>query len=104
MDKKKTTKSANREKQDIPKRKIEQKKPKKKKSTIDFSKFFNFLSFVIFVIFAWFMYKKVIEQEKMEKAIVENTSKEITSTMDIRNEDFYNGPKKEVKVEKKIER
>ena len=103
MDKKKTTKSPNREKQDIPKRKVERKKPQEKKSTVDFSKFFNFLSFVVFIVFAYFMYKKVVEQEKMEKAIVENTSKEITSTMDIRNEDFYNGPKKEVKVEKKIE-
>ena len=103
MDKKKTTKLPNREKQDIPKRKVERKKPQEKKSTVDFSKFFNFLSFVVFIVFACFMYKKVVEQEKMEKAIVENTSKEITSTMDIRNENFYNGPKKEVKVEKKVE-
>ena len=33
MDKKKTTKSLNREKQDIPKRKVERKKPQEKKST-----------------------------------------------------------------------
>ena len=103
MDKKKTTKVPNKEKQEVPKRKVEQKKPPKKKKKIDFSKFFNFISFIIFIIFAWFMYKKVIEQEKIEKAIVENTSKQITSNVEIREENFYNGPKKEVKVEKKVE-
>ena len=55
MDKKKTTKLPNSEKQDIPKRKIEQKKAPKKKSTLDYSKFFNFISFVVFVAFAWFI-------------------------------------------------
>ena len=92
-----------KKKKETQKRKVVQVKPKKKKNTVDFSKFFNFLSFVVFAAFAWFMYKKVIQQEKVEQAIVENTSKQITSTMDIRNEDFYNGPKKEVKKEKKIE-
>ena len=85
MDKKKTTKVANKEKKEVPKRKIEQQKTPKKKSTLDYSKFFNFISFVVFVVFAWFMYKKVIEQEKIEKAIVENTSKQITSNIAIMN-------------------
>jgi len=48
------------------------------------------------------LYSKSDIQRISKKAIVENTSKQITSTMDIRNEDFYNGPKKEVKVEKKV--
>jgi len=56
MDKKKTTKSLNREKQDIPKRKVERKKPQEKKSTVDFSKFFNFLSFSIFF---YYLYKRI---------------------------------------------
>jgi len=86
-----------KKKKETTKRKVVQVKPKQKKNTVDFSKFFNFLSFVVFIVFAFFMYKKVVQQEKIEQAIVENTSKEITSTMDIRNEDFYNGPKKEVK-------
>ena len=92
-----------KKKQETPKRKVVQIKPKPKKEGIDFSKFFNFLSFVVFIVFVFFMYKKVVQQEKIEQAIVENTSKEVTSTMDIRDGDFYNGPKKEVKVEKKIE-
>ena len=90
-------------KKETTKRKVVQVKPKQKKNTVDFSKFFNFLSFVVFTVFAFFMYKKVVQQEKIEQAIIENTSKEIASTMDIRNEDFYNEPKKEVKVEKKVE-
>lgn len=89
-------------KKETTKRKVVQVKPKQKKNTVDFSKFFNFLSFVVFTVFAFFMYKKVVQQEKIEQAIVESTSKEITSTMDIRNEDFYNGPKKEVKVERRL--
>ena len=93
-----------KKKQETPKRKVVQIKPKPKKEGIDFSKFFNFLSFVVFIVFVFFMYKKVVQQEKIEQAIVENTSKEVTSTMDIRDGDFYNGPKKEVKVEKKIGR
>ena len=49
MDKKKTTKSPNREKQDIPKRKVERKKPQEKKSTVDFSKFFKFFIFCLYL-------------------------------------------------------
>ena len=91
-----------KKKQETPKRKVVQVKPKQKKNTVDFSKFFNFLSFVVFVVFAFFMYKKVVQQEKVEQATIENTSKEITSTMDIRNENFYNEPKKKVKEEVKM--
>ena len=91
-----------KKKRETPKRKVVQVKPKQKKNTVDFSKFFNFLSFVVFVVFAFFMYKKVVQQEKIEQATIENTSKEITSTMDIRNENFYNEPKKKVKEEVKM--
>ena len=37
-----------KKKQETPKRKVVQIKPKPKKEGIDFSKFFNFLSFLVF--------------------------------------------------------
>ena len=62
-----------KKKQETPKRKVVQIKPKPQKEGIDFSKFFNFLSFLVFIVFTFFMYKKVIQQEKIEQTIVENT-------------------------------
>lgn len=89
--------------QETTKRKIIQVKPQKKEKKITFYKLFNFLSLVIFIAFTWFMYKKIIEQEKIENEIAKNISEQVTVTMNIRDANFYNEPKKKVKIENKVE-
>jgi len=58
--------------------------------------FLNFIVFLVFIIFTFFMYKKVSNQEKLEQAMVENTTKQVLAAMDLRNNEFYGGTKKEI--------
>lgn len=53
-----------KKKQETPKRKVVQIKPKPKKEGIDFSKFFNFLSFVVFIVFVFLCIKKLYNKKK----------------------------------------